>query len=87
MKAIKNLAKVRRNVGALAPRFLFTFVVLTTPFLVAESVQANARAAAVANAELLMQVEQMQQEVKNLRNMVEQQDNALSKMQTEQRNR
>lgn len=89
MKAIQYLAKVRENVGAnLAPRFLFTLAVtgliLTS---VAAPLQANTRTNAVASAELMMQLEQMQQEIKALRNMVEKQENALSKMQTEQRNR
>ncbi|NLW04407.1 MAG: tol-pal system protein YbgF [Pseudomonadaceae bacterium] len=87
MKAIQHLAKVRENVGALAPRFLFTLALLASPYLVTQPALANARAAAVANAELLMQIEQMQQEIKSLRNMVEKQENSLSKMQTEQRNR
>lgn len=88
MKANQHLAKVRENEGAnLAPRFLFTlafficFSILTTPL------QADSRINAVASAELLMQLEQMQQEIKALRNMVEKQENTLSKMQDEQRNR
>lgn len=90
MKANQFIAKVRENAGAnLAPRFLFTLALLTSLSLVLFSTPSHAesRAAAVANAELLMQIEQMQQEIKALRNMVEQQENTLSKMQTEQRNR
>ncbi|GLR62846.1 tol-pal system protein YbgF [Marinospirillum insulare] len=90
MKANQLLAKVREKVGAiLAPRFLSTFSFLTflTLATFTASSQADSRAVAVANAELLMQIEQMQQEIKALRNMVEQQENTLSKMQTEQRNR
>lgn len=87
MKANLLFAEVRENEGAkLAPRFLFTlafFIVLLLPL----ASQAQVRSNAVANAELLMQLEQMQQEIKALRNMVEQQANTLSKMQTEQRNR
>ena len=90
MKANQFIAKVRENEGAnLAPRFLFTFAFFMFFSLVLFSLpsQAESRAAAVANAELLMQIEQMQQEIKALRNMVEQQENTLSKMQIEQRNR
>ena len=89
MKANQFIAKVRKNEGAnLAPHFLFTLALLTSSFFFSESALANSsRAAAVANAELLMQIEQMQLEIKALRNMVEKQENSLSKMQTEQRNR
>lgn len=89
MKAIQYFAKVRESEGAnLAPRFLFTLAFLILLLLLAVTpVQANARSAAVANAEIMMQLEQMQLEIKALRNMVEKQENNLSKMQTEQRNR
>lgn len=88
MKANQFIAKVRENEGAnLAPRFLFTLAFLMCLIFVAAPLSAADRAKAVANAELLMQLEQMQQEIKSLRNMVEQQENTLSKMQTEQRNR
>lgn len=89
MKAIQHLAKVRENVGAnLAPRFLFTLAFTSLMLtLVAAPSHANPRTNAVASAELMMQQEQMQQEIKALRNMVEKQENALAKMQTEQRNR
>ena len=90
MKANQYIAKVRENEGAnSAPRFLFTFAFLLSLTLVFFSApsQAEARTKAIANAELLMQLEQMQQEIKALRNMVEQQEHTLSKMQAEQRNR
>lgn len=89
MKAIQYFAKVRESEGAnLAPRFLFTLAFLVPLLLLAVTpVQANARSAAVANAEIMMQLEQMQLEIKALRNMVEKQEHNLSKMQTEQRNR
>lgn len=89
MKANQFFAEVRENEGAkLAPRFLFTLALLTAAFmLVVSPAQANSRATAVANVELLMLLDQMQQEIKDLRNMVEQQENTLSKMQVEQRNR
>lgn len=89
MKANLLFAEVRENEGAnLAPRFLFTLAVLITLLLfITTPLQAELRSNAIANAEFLMQLEQMQQEIKTLRNMVEQQANTLSKMQTEQRNR
>lgn len=89
MKAIQYFAKVRESEGAnLAPRFLFTLAFLMHLLLLAVTpVQANARSAAVANAEIMMQLEQLQLEIKALRNMVEKQEHNLSKMQTEQRNR
>lgn len=89
MKANQFFAEVRENEGAkLAPRFLSTLAVLISLLIfTASPLYADTRAKAVANAELLMLLDQMQQEIKTLRNMVEQQENALSKMQTEQRNR
>lgn len=89
MKAIQYFAKVRESEGAnLAPRFLFTLAFVVPLLLLAVTpVQANPRSVAVANAEIMMQLEQMQLEIKALRNMVEKQEHNLSKMQTEQRNR
>lgn len=89
MKAINKLAKVRKNVGAnLAPRFLFTLaLLLPASTLVLAATQVDTRANAVANTELIMRLELFEQEIKNLRNMVEQQENLITKMQAEQRNR
>lgn len=81
MQALLNLAKVRRKLGAhLGPLFLLTF---SLSFISPVSAQNQA----VANAELLMQFEQMQHELRELRNLVEIQAHQLEKLQEDERNR
>ncbi|SFB90029.1 tol-pal system protein YbgF [Marinospirillum celere] len=87
MKAIYDSQSVRVKTGAIyGPRFILASVLL---FLCLMSVQAGAdnRNTAVIQAELFMQLEQLQVEVQNLRNKVERQERALSQMQDEQRRR
>lgn len=85
MKAIVNSQSVRVKAGAIyGPRFILASLFL---FLTLGSAQADTRQTAVIQAELFMQLEQLQVEVQNLRNKVEQQERALSRMQDEQRRR
>lgn len=85
MKAIKISKAVRVKAGAIyGPRFVLACAFLLFPLSLA---QAENRNSAVVQAELFMQLEQLQAEVQTLRNKVEQQERALSRMQDEQRRR
>lgn len=90
MKEFNLSRKVRWDVGAHgAPRFVF--VLLGSLVLSAAGfsgqLQADNRNPAVINAEIIMQMEQLQHELQTLRNKVEQQENSLARMQEDQRNR
>ncbi len=84
MKAFYLPNSVRVATGAIrGPRFVFLAVLL----LLALPLPADNRNQAVVQAELFMQLEQLQVEVQNLRNLVERQERALSQLQDEQRRR
>lgn len=72
-----------------APRFVFTLLAGLALASAGSFSQllADNRNPAVINAEIIMQMEQLQQELQTLRNKVEQQENTLSRMQEDQRNR
>lgn len=84
----KFSCQVREIEGApVAPRFLLVLLTgLCFTFLAFPGL-AETRNPAVVTAELIMQMEQLQQEVATLRNRVEQQERTLGRMQEEQRNR
>ena len=85
MKANKISKAVRVKTGAIfGPRFVLACAFVLMPLSL---VQADNRNSAVIQAELFMQLEQLQAEVQTLRNKVEQQDRALTRMQDEQRKR
>lgn len=70
-----------------APRFLLVALLALLMAWLSLPLQADNRNPAVISAELMMQMEQLQQELQTLRNKLEQQERALSRMQDEQRNR
>jgi len=85
VKANKISKAVRVKTGAIyGPRFVLACAFLLIPLSLA---QADNRNSAVIQAELFMQLEQLQAEVQTLRNKVEQQERALTRMQDEQRKR
>lgn len=90
MKELSLSRKVEQHVGAhRAPHFVFAL--LTGLFFVfagfSSHLLADNRNPAVINAEIIMQIEQLQHELQTLRNKVEQQENSLARMQEDQRNR
>lgn len=89
MKLIKQKIAQQELVGALrAPRFVSCLCILALQsVMLVPSLSANERSTPVIQAELFMQMEQMQQELQVLRNLVEQQGNTIQRMQTDQRNR
>lgn len=85
MKAIQISKAVRAVTGAIiGPGFVLACILTMLPFA---SAQAQNRNPAVINAELFMQLEQLQAEVQTLRNKVEQQERTLSQLQDDQRRR
>ena len=75
----------KKKVGAnLAPRFLFG---LSCYLIALVPVQADTRNPAIVNVEILLQLEQMQQEIRELRNLTETQAHKLEQIQEEQRKR
>ncbi|MDR9467298.1 tol-pal system protein YbgF [Marinospirillum sp.] len=86
MKAIETSKAVRVKTGAIyGPRFVLACALLLTPLL--SFAQGDNRNSAVVQAELFMQLEQLQAEVQSLRNKVEKQEEVISRMQDEQRRR
>ncbi|MBE0506797.1 MAG: tol-pal system protein YbgF [Marinospirillum sp.] len=90
MKEFNLSRKIKQNVGALgAPRFVFVLLgsLILSAAGFSSQLLADNRNPAVINAEIIMQMEQLQHELQTLRNKVEQQENSLTRMQEDQRNR
>jgi tol-pal system protein YbgF len=86
VKATETSQAVRIKTGAIyGPRFVLACAFLLIPTL--GFAQGDNRNSAVVQAELFMQLEQLQAEVQSLRNKVEKQEQTLSRMQDEQRRR
>lgn len=85
MKANLISKQVSAKAGALmGPGFVLASILIWVPI---SHLEAQNRNPAVINAELFMQLEQLQAEVQTLRNQVEQQQRTLDQLQEGQRNR